>query len=43
MENFDAMAKGFDTDRRINRAKITSDKIRTHTAEGHKKSAIEYG
>ena len=43
MENFNAMAKDFDTDRRIHRAKIISDKIRTHIAGGHKKSAMEYG
>ena len=43
MENFDAMAKGFDTDIRITRAKIIADKIRSHITSKHKKSAIEYG
>ena len=42
MENFDEIAKGFDTDRRINRAKIIADKIKTHIVEKNK-SAIEYG
>ena len=43
MENFDAMAKGYDTEKRINRAKIIADKIRSHIPAGDKKSAIEYG
>ena len=43
MENFDAMAKGFDTDKRISRAKIVADEIRSHISSGHKKTAIEYG
>lgn len=43
MENFDAMAKDFDTDRRIHRAKTISDKIRSYIVGGCKKSAMEYG
>ena len=43
MENFDVMAKDFDTDKRITRAKIIADKIRSHITSVHKKSAIEYG
>ena len=43
MENFDAMAKDFDTDRRIYRAKTISDKIRSYIVGGCKKSAMEYG
>lgn len=43
MENFDAMAAGFDTDQRTGRAKIIADKLHTHIVDGHKKSAIEYG
>ena len=43
MENFDAVAKDFDTDKRIIRAKIIADKIRSHVSPKHKKFAIEYG
>jgi len=43
MDNFDAMAKEFDTGRRIKRAKIIAEKIRTHIKDGHNKDAIEYG
>jgi len=43
MENFDAMAKKFDTDRRIERAKAISDEIRLQVLDGRNKSALEYG
>ena len=43
MENFDAMAKNYDTDKRINRAKIIANKIRLHVSSEHKRSAMEYG
>ena len=43
MENFDAMAVGYDTDNRIRRAKIIADKINKHIEAGPKKSALEYG
>ncbi|MCL2286263.1 MAG: class I SAM-dependent methyltransferase [Firmicutes bacterium] len=42
-ENFDAMAQGFDTDRRIDRAEIIADEIRGHITSGREKSAIEFG
>ena len=43
MDCFDAAAKDFDTDWRIDRARIIADKIRTHIAVGCDRSAIEYG
>jgi len=43
MENFNAMAAGYDTDTRIRRAKIIADKIREHIEPATKKFAIEYG
>jgi len=43
MENFNAMAYDFDTDKRIHRAKIIADKIREHIEPVVKKSALEYG
>jgi len=43
MENFGLMAKDFDTDKRIERAKIISDEIRLRISGGHVKSALEYG
>jgi len=43
MENFDLMAKDFDTDRRVERAKLIAEEIRQHISDGHVKSAIEYG
>lgn len=43
MENFDLMAKTYDTDIRIERARIVADKIRQHIKDGNSKSAIEYG
>ena len=42
-ENFDAMAQGFDTGRRIDRAEIIADEIRGHITSGRGKSAIEFG
>lgn len=43
MENFDAMAKDFDTDPRIKRSIAIADEIRLHITDGHNKSALEYG
>jgi len=43
MEDFNLMAKDFDTDRRIERAKVIADEIRQHMHDGHAKSALEYG
>ena len=42
MENFDLMAKDFDTDKRTSRAKVIADEIRKHVSAGEK-SAIEFG
>lgn len=39
---FDLMAKDFDTDDRIERAKVISDEIRSHIVDGHNKTALEY-
>lgn len=43
MEDFDAMASGFDTDRRVNRAVAIAGEIRSRLVDGRRKSAIEYG
>jgi ubiquinone/menaquinone biosynthesis C-methylase UbiE len=43
MDNFDAMAKTFDTTRRIDRAAIIADKIRSSIMDGKSKTALEYG
>lgn len=43
MKNFDAMAIGYDTEKRVNRAKVIADEIRKHIEPGTKKSALEYG
>jgi len=43
MEDFDLMARDFDTGIRIERAQVIADKIRTHIADGSTKSAMEYG
>ena len=43
MDDFNLMAKDFDTDRRVERAKIIADEIRLHISDGHIKSALEYG
>jgi len=43
MENFNLMAEGFDTDKRLDRAKIIANKIKSHIVDGHKKTAMEYG
>lgn len=43
MENFDLMAKAYDTDSRIERAKAIASEIRLHISGGDKKTAIEYG
>ena len=43
MMNFDLIAKEYDTDDRIKRAKVFSDEIRARITDGHKKSALEYG
>jgi len=37
------MAKGFDTSRRTERARIIADEIRKYIFAGHEKSALEYG
>ena len=42
MEDFNLMAKDFDTIRRVERAKIVADEIRLHIFDGHTKSALEY-
>jgi len=42
VENFDLMAKDFDTDKRTARAKAIADEIRRHILAG-RKSAIEFG
>ena len=42
MENFDLMARDFDTDKRIIRAKVIANEIRGHILAGGK-SAIEFG
>ena len=41
--NYDLIAKDFDTDERIERAKKIADEIRLHINTEHKKSALEYG
>jgi len=43
MENFDKMAKNYDTEKRADRAKVISEQIRLHISGGQEKSAIEYG
>jgi len=43
VENFDSMAKDFDTNQRAERAKIIADKIRVHILNSEIKTAIEYG
>ena len=43
MENFDLMAKTYDTERRSNRAALIAEEIRAHITDGHKKSALEFG
>jgi len=43
MENFDQMAEGYDTDKRIKRAAIIADEIRSHIAAEADKSALEFG
>ena len=46
MANFDEIAEGYDTDRRIKRSKAIADEIRLHAGSclnGHKKIALEYG
>ena len=42
MENFDLMAKDYDTDKRADRATVIADEIRRHVGAG-KGSAIEFG
>ena len=43
MENFNAMAKDYDTQPRAVRANTIADKIRTRITSGQEKSAIEFG
>jgi len=43
MEDFDLVAKDFDTNKRFERAKIIAEEIRLHISDGHMKSALEYG
>ena len=43
MNEFDLVAKDYDTDIRIKRAHVIADKIRTHVADGGTKSAVDYG
>jgi len=43
MEDFNLIAKDFDTSRRVERAKLIADEIRSHISAGHEKSTLEYG
>ena len=43
MEYFDLMAKEYDTDARMQRAKAIADEIRSHIAGGPAKTALEFG
>jgi len=43
MEDFDLIAKEFDTEKRVERAKAIADEIRLHINDGNKKIAVEYG
>lgn len=43
MEDFDLIAKEYDTDQRIARAAAVSGEIRLHIQDGRTKTAIEYG
>lgn len=43
MENFDSLAKDFDTNKRIERSKIIANKIREHILHSKINTAIEYG
>ena len=43
MENFNLMAKDFDTNKRFKRAKLIAEEIRQHISDGHTMSALEYG
>lgn len=43
MENFDLMARSYDTDIRVERSKAIADAVRSCVVEGHKKTAMEYG
>jgi len=43
MESFDSIAKDYDTDIRIERAKAFADEIRLHITDGHQKTMLEYG
>jgi len=43
MEDFNLMAKGYDTDKRAERAKIIADEIRCHVHNGQEKTALEFG
>ena len=43
MNNFDLLAKEYDTERRIKRAKVFADELRLYITDGYNKTAIEYG
>lgn len=43
MQDFDSIAKDFDTKMRLQRAVAISDEIRKHIIDGHTKTAIDYG
>ena len=43
MSGFDLLAKDYDIERRIKRAKMFSDELRLYITEGHNKTALEYG
>lgn len=43
MEKFDSIAKDYDTDKRIQRAKVISDKIRSHVVPDKENTAMEFG
>lgn len=43
MNSFDRIAKGYDTDSRIERARDITDEIRKHIVDSKTKTAMEYG
>ncbi len=43
VENFDSMAKTFDTEARIERSKIIADAMLSHVKNGRESTAMEYG
>ncbi|MDF2557197.1 MAG: class SAM-dependent methyltransferase [Bacillales bacterium] len=43
MEDFDTLARGWDTENRLERAKAIANKIRSHISDNEKKTGMEYG